>query len=119
MMTKDQEQCVKLVYSQFVKDDYGREWTALDESLYNLDYLTDEETVVETEIQLYKHSQGMIKCEEKHTQSECLVPYLMEAVNGICELYNEHRNLHPKNRYILQNYLAVSHIKLIYIDEQD
>lgn len=117
MMSKDQENAVKLVYNNFYGHDMKRGWTEMDDLLDHLDFLTDEQTVMESEIQLFKHSEGQLKCSEDHGQSQCLVPDLMDAVNGIIELYQENEVLHPKNRYILHNYLAVSFKKVIYLED--
>ena len=117
MMNKDQEETVKLVYRSFLSHDYNRQWTPLDDYLHSLDYLNDEQTVLEVETQLYRHGKGTLKCAEDHGDSQCLVPQMMDSVNAICELYQETRSLHPKNRYILQNYLAASHNGIIYVEE--
>jgi len=118
-MNRDQEEAVKLVYRSFLKHDYNRQWTDLDDYLHSLDYLSDEQTVLETETQLYRHSQGVLKCNEDHGDGVCLVPQLIESVNAICELWTETKTLHIKNRYILQNYLAAAHHRLIYVAEED
>lgn len=115
-MTKEQEESVRLVYRNFMSHDLQRNWTNVDEILYNLDFLTDEETIIETETQIFRHSEGSLKCIEDHEQSACMVPQLIESVDAICELYNETRVLHPKNRYVLQNYLAAAHEGIIYVE---
>ena len=117
MMSRDQEETVKLVYRNFLSHDYNRQWTPLDDYLYSLDYLSDGQTVLEAETQLYRHSQGTLKCNEDHGDSQCIVPQMIDSVNAICDLYQETGSLHIKNRYILQNYLAVSHNRLIYVEE--
>lgn len=116
MMSKEQEESVKMVFRNFITHDQQRGWSDIDEILFKLDFLSDEETILETETQIYRHSQGTLKCAEDHGQKACLVPQLMDCVNAICELYNESKSLHPKNRYLLHNYLAVSHKGTIYVD---
>lgn len=116
-MSRDQEETVKLIYRSFLSHDYNRQWTPLDDYLHDLDYLSDEQTVLEVETQLYRHSQGTLKCAEDHGNGQCLVPQMMDGVNAICELWTETHVLHPKNRYILQNYLAAAHNGLIYVEE--
>ena len=119
MMSIDQEKAVKEVYRSFLSHDYQRQWIDVDDLLFDLDYLSDSETVLEAEIQLYKHGLGTLKCSEDHGESVCLVPILVDSVNAILELYVETKELHVKNRYILQNYLAISHKGIIFVDKQD
>ena len=116
MMSVEQENAVKFVYRNFITHDYRRGWTEIDDRLYELSFLNDDQTILETETQVYMHSVGNLKCAEDHGESTCIVPQLMDSVNAICELFQETQQLHPKNRYILHNYLAVSHQKIIYTD---
>lgn len=117
-MSEDQARSVKEIYRNFISHDYNRKWTKMDDILWELDFLSDEQTVLETETQVYRHSLGNLKCSEDHGESTCLVPQLMDSVNAICELYQENGVLHPGNRYILHNYLAVSHQGVIYVEEE-
>lgn len=116
MMSEDQAKAVKEIYKNFISHDERRKWTKIDYLLHDLDSLNDNQMILEVEVQLYLHSMGILKCAEDHGESVCLVPQLMESVNAICDLYQETLKLHPKNRYILQNYLAISHEKIIYVD---
>ena len=120
MMSVEQEKAVREVYRNFIQHDYDRNWVPIDDRLWELDFLTDEQTILETEVQLYRHSSenGVLKCNENHGDSVCLVPQIIDSVNAICELWQENRVLHPNNRYILQNYLAISHEGLIFLDEE-
>jgi len=118
MMSEDQVKSLKEVYRNFLNHDYNRSWTDMDYLLYDLDYLNDEQTVIEAETQLFRHGMGILKCKEDHGESTCLVPLLMECVGAICDLWQETNELHPKNRYVLHNYLAVSHKGIIYVEEE-
>jgi hypothetical protein len=115
-MTEEQAGNVKFVYRALLQNDYARDWTETDNHLHFLEYLTDEQTILEAEVQVYKHGQGVLKCNEDHGENLCLVSKLMDAVNSILELYVETKELHPKNRYVLHNYIAASHMKLIYVE---
>jgi hypothetical protein len=116
MMSEEHSGAVKIVYRSFLDSDYRRKWTSFDEALWILDYLEDTQLVFEAEIQIYQHSLGNMKCNEDHGNSICIVPQLIEAVNVICELFMETKELHVNNRYVLQNYLAAAHEKLIFVD---
>jgi len=115
-MSIDQENSVKIIYRNFLTNDYNRGWINVDNSLHRLSFLNDDQTVIEAECQIYRHSLGKLKCADSHDESACLVPQMMDAVNAICELYQETKILHPKNRYILDNYLAISHEKIVYVE---
>lgn len=116
MMTKDQEEAVKTVFRKFSGDEEHRGWTEVDDDLSYLGYLTDEEIVIETEVQLNKHSEGKPRCTETHGPgSKCLVPVIIDAASAIVELYQQSKQIHSKNRYVLEYYLAFSHLGLIVI----
>lgn len=111
-MTRDEENSTKLVYIAFLENDYGRKWEDIDEKLWELEFLNDEETITEVEIQIHTHSDGIVKCSEEHKNGKCLVPELFESINAILGLWSETGYLNEKNRYILHNYLATSYMGL-------
>lgn len=119
MISRDQENDLKEIYRSLISNDYKRDWKPIDDRLYELDFLSDEEIVKETEIQIYNHSLGEVMCKEEHNGKICLMPTLLRAVDAICESWNETQDLVPKCRYILQNYLAISHLGIIYLTPEE
>jgi hypothetical protein len=109
MMTREQAQTIKIVLRKFSELDASSEkWTPVDEALFFLSHLNDKEIVNETKMILEIHRMGNPRCTEKHENSECFIPKIVEAVESIIELYKENNSLPAKNRYILQYYIVLS-----------
>ena len=117
MMTKEQSNVVKIVYSRFMESESESKfaiWGDLDCNLEFMDSLTDNELVKESEIKLFEHSKGTFRCAQDHDQSICFAPFILDAAQAITALYRDTNELHPKNRYILTYYLSMSEMRLIY-----
>lgn len=110
-MTKDQQEIVSRVYVKFYKSDCTDEgWTDIDEQMSHLEYLEDNQLVIESAVLIQLQSGGQPKCTLDHPNKECFVPIVIEAVGYILDLYESTSNLHPKNKFILQYYLALSQV---------
>lgn len=118
MMSIDGKNAVRQIYKAFLNDELFRQWSEVDDRLWELEFLNDAETVLEAEVAVYKIGLGTLKCSENHSENVCLVPIMLEAVNAILELYVETKELHIKNRYVLHNFLAAMYLKIIYVDEE-
>jgi hypothetical protein len=119
MLTPDQAKNVSDVYRRLEKSE-ERGWDPIDDTLYILDFLSDHELVIETEILILKHKKGSLGClaeHEKHPQSECYSNKIMEAAENIVELYKSNSYLPEKSKYILQYYLALTQQELITFKE--
>jgi hypothetical protein len=112
MMSKDEAEVVKIVYNRFIGNE-EETWTDLDSNLEMFDWLNDKEIIKETKVKLILHAKG-IRCDQEHKLSECFAPYVMEAAEAITKLYDNTKELHVKNKYILTYYLVLSELGLIY-----
>lgn len=114
MMSKEQISTVVKVYRKFHDLDLiDTQWTELDEYMYLLDWLEDKQITIEASVLLKNQSSGNPRCNSKHSQSECFVPTILEAIGYILELYSNTNKLHIKNRFILQYYISISQIGII------
>lgn len=111
MMTDDDAKNVSEVYRGLAE---GEEdvfvWDKLDTQLEYLEMLTDEEIVTEAISLLMVQSLGTIGCSEVGCKQNCFAIRIVEAVKAILNLFAECDNLHIKNRYVLAQYLGLSHI---------
>jgi hypothetical protein len=83
-------------------------WSAVDDYLELVDFLDDDQLYRESDVLFSYHKNRIMGCPYEHTEgSVCFVQNIMEGVEAILDLYLETGNLHPKNRYILCNYLAL------------
>jgi hypothetical protein len=113
MMTTDQTKIVKMVYNRFIESE-EEIWTDLDSNLEMFGYLTDKELIVEADVKHEKHCQTGIRCAQDHQPSNCMAPIILESVEIILDLYDKTGELHEKNRYILEYYLVMSELKMIF-----
>ena len=113
MMTSDQAKIVKMVYNRFI-DSEEQIWTDLDSNLEMFGYLTESELVTEVKVKYKKHSKTGIRCSQDHQPSNCMAPIILESIEIILDLYKETKELHEKNKYILEYYLVMSEMKMIF-----
>lgn len=115
MMDSSQKDAVTIVYNRFM-DQEGRGWDQLDDTLDLLEYLDDDQLYREASV-LYSYQEHKNpRCPQDHHKSKCFIPVVIEAVSAILELYQDSPTMHPKNRYILQYYLAISQSEGIVTD---
>lgn len=115
MMTKEQTEIVKQAYSHLL-DSEKRGWDGLDDYIDYLDYLNDDQLHREADVIYSYHITGMPRCSQNHAREKCFIPVLVEAAGAILELYKETGNLHEKNKYVLQYYLAMNQANMILVD---
>lgn len=110
MMTDEQRHTVSIVYSQLSTSDGAQtdRWTDIDECMSTLDWLEDNQLVIESEVIYDIHKLGKPRCGSDHPIEHCFVPMIIDAVVAIINLHKETQNLHPKNRFILQMYLSLT-----------
>mgnify|MGYP001546451739 CR=1 FL=1 len=113
MMTKEERDVVKTVYTRFLESEEER-WTEIDDNLEFVDYLSDAELIKECLVKYTRHFGGVFRCIQDHSQENCFAPYILEAVEAILKLFEETEDLHENNRYILTYYLVMSELKMIY-----
>lgn len=108
-MSQDQAKTVSLVYRRLIsiEEKEYKKWSDIDESLSLLEYLDDKQTYREADSIYYKIKDKNPRCKMDHKASECFMPIFMEAVSAILKLYEKTESLHPKNKYILQNFIAM------------
>ena len=116
MMGKEEKDIVTVVYRRFLESESDDAWTDLDEKLVVLDWLNDQELVSEAIVKYLSHSKEgtVFRCMQDHKQADCFSPFVLEAVESILVLWNDTKDLHSKNRYVLEFYLAMSDLGLIY-----
>ena len=114
MMTQEQSQIVKLVYTRFIESE-EEDWSDLDCNLEFCGYLSDKELIKECSIKVFEHSKGDLRCVENHAPTYCMAPLVLEAVEAILDLHDKTGELHEKNRYIMEFYLAMSAMNLLYL----
>lgn len=112
MMTSEQAKTVVQAYNHLIESE-KRGWDALDDYLDYLDYLDNDQLHRESDVIYSKHSVGVAKCQQDHPKEKCFIPVMVDAVGAILELYKETGNLHEKNRYILQYYVAMTQADMI------
>lgn len=108
-MTPDQIKTVTEVYRKFADSDNDEtEWTNIDEHMSSLEWLGDNQLTIEAEVKYNEQKKGTPRCPANHSHEHCFIPVVIDAVTAILDLYKETKQLHPKNKYILQYYLALS-----------
>lgn len=116
MMTPDQVRIVAQVYRRFAESE-DRPWDSLDDNLWPLEWLDNDQLHRECDVLLEKHRQGKPRCDVEHKkENECFVPTIIDAVVAILDLYKKTGYMHKNNRYILEYYLALTQIGMIISD---
>lgn len=115
MMTSDEAKLVSEVYLKLSETEY-RGWNGIDDYLVLLDFLDDDQLNREAEVIYEEHKNKKVRCPVNHPASSCIIPKLVESTGSILNLYKETGNLHPKNKYILQYYLAINQSGMILSD---
>ena len=117
MMTKEQVKITSQVYNHLMENE-KRGWDDLDDYLSYLEYLDNDQVHREADV-VYCQQQGQdLRCHSEHPVEQCLIPIMVESVGAIIELFKETGNLHEKNRYILEYYLAMSQCGMILVNTQ-
>lgn len=112
MMTTEQRRIVMEVYNHFLENE-RRGWDMLDDYIVYLDFLDNDQLHREADVAYCNHTMMEVKCSQDHPREKCFIPVLIEAVGAILELYKDNGNLHEKNKYILQYYLAMNQSGMI------
>jgi len=108
MLKKDQSKNIAYVYSKLIENDIDSRWTTTDDLLESIQWISDPELFVESEILYSYHKNKNMGCPVPHTDGTfCFVKNILEAVEDILELYKETNNLHKTGKYILQYYLVL------------
>jgi hypothetical protein len=113
MMTKEESETVKIVYNRLMESE-GEDWSPIDDSLELCSYLTDSELVTESSIKYVVHCQGVFRCSQDHDIQFCMAPRILDAVEAILALYWQTKELHAKNRYLLEYYLTMSEMRMLF-----
>lgn len=117
MMSQDQIKVVVQVYSHLMENE-KRGWDGLDEYLSHLEYLDDDQIHREADVIHSYHKNNVMRCNQEHPKEECLIPIMIESVGAIIDLFKETGNLHEKNRYILEYYLAMNQAQMILVESE-
>ena len=112
-MTPDQVKTVAEVYRKFIGTEREDLWTPVDEYISSLDYIDDHQLFREAGVVHEKFQGKEAGCGQTHKASECFMEVVVEAAGLILDLYRETGNLHPKNRYILEYYIALDYAGMI------
>lgn len=107
-MSSDQVKNITQVYNKFLENEI-RGWDSIDEYLEMLEYIDDDQLHREADVLFSTHKSKPMGCPHKHKDpNACFVKRILEAVEAILDLYKETGQMHKNNRYILQNYLALT-----------
>lgn len=117
-MSQEQVKIVVRVYTHLLESE-SRGWDELDDYIEYLEYLDDDQLHREADALYAKHSISIVGCNQKHPKEKCFMPVLLEAVGAILDLYKEKNNLHEKNKYILQYYIAMTQAEMIVIESSN
>ena len=113
MLTPEESKNIRMVYIHLLESEKGG-WDSLDDSLELLEYLEDDQIVVEAEVALTNHKGKNMGCPHKHQKGDvCPVTNIIDATESILTLYRETFNLHEKNRYIISYYIALTNMGMI------
>ena len=115
MMTPEQRKVVTNAYNHLMEKE-SRGWDGLDDCMDYLSYLDDDQLHREADVIYEQHANRQVRCKQDHPIEHCFIPMLVDATAAILELYKETNSLHPKNRYILQYYLAMQQVGMIVCD---
>lgn len=88
------------------------EWDELDTYLEILDYLSDDELYRECEV--FSANKEII-CNNCSSKERCSIPMIVRASRSIILDYMDSNTLSPKNKYILQYYLALNQSGIIIV----
>ena len=125
MMSKEETEIVKIVYTRFLEcesdsrssEDSVATWGGVDDNLEFVSFLSDGELISESSTKFDGHCNGILRCASNHAQENCFAPRIFDAVEAILNLYEKTGLLHKNNRYVLEYYLTMSEMGLIYINE--
>jgi hypothetical protein len=110
MMTPDQARNTAKVYRMLMDSEDESSWDEVDTCLDLLEYLEDEQLVIEAGVVFSQHGGGQVTLSTEHPGSKQAATDIVDAVSSILSLFSETQNLHKNNRYILQYYLALSQV---------
>ena len=107
MISPEQAKNITYIYDQFISSEL-KGWNELDNLLWALEWLDDSELYREAEVLYSYQKYKKMGCPYIHAEGTiCFVVRILEAVEAITDLYKETGSLHPRNRYLLANYLAL------------
>lgn len=108
MLNSSQSKNLLHIYRFFMESE-ANGWNAIDDHLEMLEWLDDSELYREADVLYSHHKNKNMGCNYTHKEgSYCPVKSILEAVESVLELHKDSENLHPKNRYVLAYYLALS-----------
>lgn len=108
MLSSEEAKNITFVYSTIMESEI-KGWSDLDNYLELLEFLDDDQLYRESEVLYSFHKNENIGCPYPHKLgTSCFVKNVLEAVEAIIELYHETNYLHPRNRYILANYISLT-----------
>jgi hypothetical protein len=113
-MTQNEIKNVALVYNKLISRE-NESWDDLDDYLEMLEYMSNDEIYRESEVINTKHKGKNVGCDHDHQKEKCFIPVMVEVCESIMKFYLDKNELHPKNRYILQYYLALTHANFIQV----
>lgn len=114
-MSEEQVRVVVQVYNHLLERE-NRGWDDIDNYLDLLEYLNDDELHREADVVYTGHQNRTVRCQQNHAKESCFIPLLVEASSAILDLYKETNQLHVKNKYILQYYIAMNQSELIVVE---
>lgn len=112
-MTPEKTKVVEEIYNFLLTSETNAPWDDLDDQMMHLEYLEDSQILRETEVQFMYHSRGKIRCYSEFCNQGCYADKIVMAVTYILDLHKGDGAISKENRYVLESYLALSHIHMI------
>lgn len=108
MLNSDEQENLDLVLKHLRHIDDNDRWDKVDDYMSYLEWLDDSQLMIEVKVLFDKHMSGTPRCISSHPKENCLVPYLLDAVDCILEINEEFRSVSSSNKYILQYYVTLT-----------
>jgi len=112
MLNSEQTTNIGEVFKHFERLDNDGLWTAIDDSICSLEWLSDRELLNEAYLVSEKHRWGNPRCTVDHSKDSCMIPLVVKAVDSLLEHYVDDKDtatITPAHKTIFQWYLALDH----------
>lgn len=111
-MKQTEIRTVTTVYEHLLQEDWKRDWGELDNHLYSLSQLDDDQLSKEVVMQLVKHEKTPPKCimDHNHAVGNCVAVAVMAAARALNRTFKPGDVFTKEERYIIEHYLAQSHM---------
>lgn len=110
MLNSDEQKNIDLVLTHLRGIDDNDRWDKVDDYMSYLEWIDDSQLMIEVKVLFDKHVSGDPRCTSSHSKENCLVPYLLDAVDCILAVNEEFNSISSGHKYILQYYVTLTAI---------